>query len=323
MILGLDIGGANTKLAGSGGEMIESIYLPLWQEAPLARTLREVAMRTTPRAVAVVMTGELADCYGSKREGVLSIKSAVEEAFECSCHFWGVAGFEWSDPLELAAANWSASAALIAEEVGDCIFVDMGSTTTDLIPIQGSRPLAALTDFGRLANGELVYSGLLRTNLAAILRRVKIAQQWVPLSSELFAISGDACLALGEIREDEYTCDTPDKAKKNRIDSLRRLARTVCADLTEIGEAGATDIARQARWRQQKILRLAVDRQVRTWGSTTVVAAGVGESRIAEVCQHLNLPCRPLSTIYGKGLSGIFPAYAVARLLYKHLKKGI
>ncbi|NYT01565.1 MAG: hydantoinase [Methanosarcinales archaeon] len=322
MILGLDIGGANTKLAGSRGEIRESIYLPLWKEAPLARILQSVAERTSPQAVGVVMTGELADCYPSKKDGVLSIKSAVEGAFDCPCHFWGVGGFGWTDLLDLAAANWSASAALIAGEVGDCIFVDMGSTTTDLIPIRG-RPQAALTDFGRLVRGELVYSGLLRTNLATLLRRVEIGGSWVPLSSELFAISADACLALGEIPADGYACDAPDNAPRTREASLRRLARTVCADLSEIGEDGALAIARQARWRQQKILRLALERQAGAWGLDLVVAAGIGEARIVEACRDPDLSCRPLSSIYDRSLSGIFPAFAVARLLERDLAGGI
>jgi len=96
--------------------------------------------------------------------------------------------------MELAAANWSASATLLAEEVGDGLFVDMGSTTTDLIPIKG-RPLAAKTDFQRLARGELVYTGLLRTALGALLPTARIGGDCVPLSPEMLAITADAYLA--------------------------------------------------------------------------------------------------------------------------------
>jgi len=47
------------------------------------------------------------------------------------------------------------------------------------------------------------------------------------------------------ISEDDYTCDTPDGAGKTRTDAMRRLARVVCADLTEIGEKEIASIAAQ------------------------------------------------------------------------------
>ena len=136
----------------------------------------------------------------------------------------------------------------------------MGSTTTDLIPIKG-KPLAAKTDFLRLARGELVYMGRLRTRLDALLPVAHVNGYDVPLSPELFAIIADAYLALGQISEDQYTCDTADGADKGRCSTLRRLARSVCADLEEIGEAGALAIAEQARDRQMKKLVAAIERQ--------------------------------------------------------------
>ena len=66
-----------------------------------------------------------------------------------------------------------ASSLLLGKDYRDSIFVDIGSTTTDIIPIKNGKPLAGKTDFKRLKNGELVYSGALRTNIAAILKSVK------------------------------------------------------------------------------------------------------------------------------------------------------
>ena len=113
MILGLDIGGANTKAASSDGLYAESIYLPLWKNASLDEVLSRFAA-LSPQAVAVVITGELADCFSCKREGVESLAAAARRAFSCPTYFWGGSGFGWSDPLELAAANWVASAELLA-----------------------------------------------------------------------------------------------------------------------------------------------------------------------------------------------------------------
>jgi len=316
MILGLDIGGANTKLASSDGLFAESVYLPLWKGAPLAEVLKRYAAQR-PDAVAAVITGELADCFSCRREGVESITATVRKAFRCPVHFWGLNGFVRKGPLELAAANWSASVALLAREVGDCLFVDMGSTTTDLIPIMGKAGAlpAAKTDFQRLAAGELVYTGRLRTGLGALLPAARIRGDAVPLSPEFFAITADAYLALGEIDEDRYSCDTPDGAGKDRAAALRRLARSVCSDLEEIGEAGALAVARQVRERQKTQLIMAVERQAKKHELKGIVAAGIGEGLIAEAASFLGMECLLLSQRYGPEISDVFPAYAAAKLL--------
>lgn len=318
MILGLDIGGANTKAASTDGSITESVYLPLWRGAPLGLTLCRLS-ENDPEAVGVVITGELADCYKSKAEGIAAIRSAVEGAFRCPIYYWGVNGFNWSDPKELAAANWSASATLVSEELGDCLFVDMGSTTTDLIPIK-SRPLAASTDFWRLANGELVYTGMLRTSLGSLLRTIRLDGRTVPLSPEFFAIIADAYLIMGQISPAEYSCDTPDGSGKDKTSAMRRIARTVCADFEELGEAGITAIAKQAVDLQFDILKYAIERQCSRFNLEKVVAAGIGEKVIALASSCIGYGCISLSEKYGKQRSNIFPAYAVAKLLEHHLQ---
>ena len=310
MIFGLDIGGANTKAASSDGLIAESVYLPLWKNAPLGKVLQRFA-KLEPKAVAVVMTGELADCFSCKSEGVESIRSRILGAFNCPVHFWGISGFGSQD---LAGANWSASAALVSRDVGDCLFVDMGSTTTDIIPIKGES-LAARTDYLRLARGELIYTGLLRTSLGALLPAARIRGETIPLAPEFFAITADAYLVLGEISEERYTCDAPDGAGKSREAALQRLARAICSDLEEIGESGALAIARQVRNRQMRILVDALEGLARQHELSRVAATGIGERSIAEAASFLGLECVLLSDRYGSKISDIFPAYAVARLL--------
>jgi probable H4MPT-linked C1 transfer pathway protein len=318
MILGLDIGGANTKAASADGSIAESVYLPLWRDAPLDKVLQRLS-ETDPEALGVVITGELADCYQSKAEGIAAIKAAVEEGFGCPIYFWGVNGFNWRDPGELAAANWSASAALVSKDLGDCLFVDMGSTTTDLIPIK-AKPLAASTDYGRLAEGELVYTGMLRTSLGSLLRDARLDGRIVPLSPEFFAITADAYLVTGQISPKQYACETPDGFGKDRASALRRLARTVCADVEEIGEASVVAIAKQAIDLQLDILTRAIERQCSEHNMKKVAAAGIGEKVIALASSRLGYGCICLSERYSNRISDIFPAYAVARLLEGHLR---
>jgi probable H4MPT-linked C1 transfer pathway protein len=313
MILGLDIGGANTKTASSDGTLAQSVYLPLWQGAPLGEALQSWA-ELDPEAVAVVMTGELADCFPTKLAGIQRLISLVNKAFSSPISFWGINGFQWQEPLELAGANWSASATFLCREEGDGIFVDMGSTTTDLIPMIG-RPMAAKTDYQRLARGELVYTGLLRTGLPSLLPAATIKGERIPLSPELFAIAADAYLALGDLSADGYACVAPDGRGKSLKEALRRLARSVCSDLEEIGEDAALAIAAQARDRQLQMIVSALHRLSKKHGLARVVAAGVGEMVVARAARLAGLSCSRLSQTYGTEISNVFPAFAVARLL--------
>lgn len=313
MILGLDIGGANTKAASSDGSLAESVYLPLWRDAPLGEVLKKLSKKD-PESVGVVITGELADCYRSKADGIASIKATVGKAFCCPIYFWGVNGFDWRDPMELAASNWSASSALVARDIGDCLFVDMGSTTTDIIPIRDC-PLASKTDYLRLVNGELVYTGMLRTSIGSLLRSAELNGHIVQLSPEFFAITADAYLVTDQITPEQYSCDTPDGFGKDRASALRRLARTVCADLDEIGEARDMSIAQQTVDLQMEVVTQAIEKQSAKHHLNNVAATGIGEKIIARASKSLGMDCTRLSEKYGQHVSDVFPAYAVAKLL--------
>jgi probable H4MPT-linked C1 transfer pathway protein len=114
-------------------------------------------------------------------------------------------------PLDFAASNWLAAALWIARQNPDCLYVDVGSTTTDILPIVGGQVcVSGRSDLDRLSSGELVYTGALRTNLAAMVQSIPVAGRICRVASEYFAISGDVHLVLGNINADDYTCATPD-----------------------------------------------------------------------------------------------------------------
>ncbi len=332
MFVGIDVGGANTKIATSDG-FVDSLYAPLWRNKEcLYDVLSDVKweFETEIEAVGVVMTGELSDCFECRREGVLYIKHAVTTVFEApkffdrTCTFRDGSAVD-TGPLSFAATNWLASAKLVAEQYKDAIFVDVGSTTTDVIPIVGGEIKAKRTDLERLKAGELIYSGVLRTNIAALLHNVALGDlhEEYGISSELFAITADAYLVLGEITEKEYSCESPNSYafagrehdEKSKLSTMQRLARVVCSDLEELGEDGAAAIAEQVKEAQVASLRASLKRLKSQYGLELVVAAGIGDFIAREAAESVPIQFVSLSSSYGKDIAATFPAYAVARLL--------
>jgi probable H4MPT-linked C1 transfer pathway protein len=324
MILGIDIGGANTKIASEDGKLIELHYIPLWKNSKLPEMLLDIAKRLEPEKAGVVITGELADCFQDKDAGLSYIMEAVNNAF-ANAYFLDSNGvFLKEKKRSLAAANWMASALAVGREYRNCLFLDTGSTTTDIIPIKNGKPLAGKTDFDRLKHGELVYSGVLRTNIAAILKTVAIGSERSRISSELFATTADAYLLLGMILFENYTCDTPDGAGKRIVDAKRRLARVVCLDLNEIRDDEIVSIARQVMEAQINDIKEALFQVSQKHGIRNVVVCGLGEFLARRAAKECGFDIISLSEKYGVEISKVFPAYAVAQLLrYRGEKKSL
>ena len=251
-VIGYDIGGANIKavfISKQKGKIqkviIATQYFPIWKKPQnLTKTLLALKRRLAVAKVdglAVTMTAELSDAYKTKREGVNHILSCVKEAFpdtpisvlNSSTELLPLA-FALENPLSVAAANWSATGWLVARQLNDCVVIDVGSTTTSIIPILDGKVVAVgKTDLEKLLFGELVYTGGLRTNVAAIVQSIPINGSVAGVSSELFALTADVHLVLGNITKKDYTTETADGRNKSMLASLARLARVVCGD-TEI-----------------------------------------------------------------------------------------
>jgi hypothetical protein len=84
--------------------------------------------------------------------------------------------------------------------------------------------------------------------------------------------------------------------------------------LDEFGRENAREVARQVEHAQINELADALKYQAREFKLQTVVGAGLGEFLIAKAASKAELECRLLSEPYGRELSRIFPAFAVAQL---------
>lgn len=261
-ILGLDVGGANLKAATPDRRAV-SVPFALWKQPDkLPAALAElVAKFPDAEELAVTMTGELCDCYETKRDGVSAIIAAVRFASAGRrIRVWSTDGaFVDSEEakrnhLKVASANWHALATLAGQYVpnGRAILLDTGSTTTDIIPILDGVPVPkGKTDYERLESWELLYTGVRRTPVCAILGEL--------VAAELFATTLDAYLTLGMIPEDPSDRDTADGRPATKACARVRLARMFCGDPETVPEKRIQECAQWVYEEQLAQLRRCED----------------------------------------------------------------
>lgn len=339
-ILGWDIGGVNIKVtrleAGTDCPTPRSLCLPFELKDDtdaLTPTLREAA-----RAVggapgdlhAVTMTAELSQAFRTKREGVGFVLDALEAAFpQSSLQVYTVEGRfvappeARARPLSVGAANWAATARLVARSVPTCILLDVGTTSADLIPIvNGQVVVEGHTDPARLLSGELVYTGALRTPTEAVAAQVPLWGGNAGVSADGFALIGDAHLWRGRLSSADYTCPTPDGRPATREFAGERLARTVCADREMLDDAALDAIAGALADAQVRTVAAALSRIVERWPViTTAVAAGLGDFIAVEAADSVGLHTVLLADRLGES-ARTAPAAAVAWLLWYSLESG-
>ena len=346
-ILGWDVGGANVKAvridrdgdSGPAEPRVVQRPFPLWREPNrLPVVLTEMAdwlgVTDSTTNMAVTMTAELADCFTTKREGVVFVLDAFRSAFpRIEPWVYGVdgrfrsAGAAREEVLQVAAANWMATATLLAQEFPDAIFLDVGSTTTDIVPIVGGSVVAAgRSDTERLTAGELVYTGALRTPVCAIVGSVPLDGRQCRVAAEHFAVAADAHLWLGRIDEVAYVCETPDGKGRSRPEAAARLARMVCADLETLGADDITAIAEHVARAQVRQIAGGIRQVMRLLDPavvSTAVLAGEGAFLGRVAVEQANLTIRDMADQLGSAAARSGPAAAVAYLLAASLDAGL
>ena len=339
-ILGLDIGGANTDctiIELKNNEIIsmknDREYFPMWKNNTQLKECLHKLTENDPDidVICVSMTAELADGYTSKKEGVLDISHQVIKVFnEKIVYFVTFDGLKTYDelkknPLSAAAANWIGTAEIIKYIEKDCIFMDIGSTTTDIIPIKNHKEYAlGHTDLERLSTGELIYTGMLRTNLTSIVHTVPIHNKNTRVSSELFSITADVHRILGNIEEDEYTCPTPDGNKKDIISCKRRLARLVCADLDSLEDEEIIKLAEYIEKKQIDQIYSGLKEVVERTKIKTVLITSIGHGNLCEkAAKKLNLNIISLDKYMSKKATNVLTAIGAIQMYLDNLNEKI
>ncbi|MBR4446842.1 hydantoinase/oxoprolinase family protein [Methanobrevibacter sp.] len=337
-IAGFDIGGANTDLAVidfEDGEIknieVDFAYLPMWSNNDdLSRVLIELIEKICPvseiDAVGISMTAELVDAYDTKKEGVLDVVQKCEDTFTCPIAYVGIDGMLSKEeiektPLKAAAANWIATAQIATLISDNCIFIDTGSTTTDIIPIkEGIECAIGKSDFDRSATGELVYTGTLRTNLASFLDKVELNGKEYRVASELFAQTADVYTVLDLITEDDYVCDTFDGEGKSKTECARRIARVVCADLEMLSMEDIVEMSKFIHQKQVEQIADGLKQVVETQNLDLIVTTGLGKDILdRKAAELLGLKVKSMGDILTDEECVVAPAVGTAVMMEKYL----
>ena len=302
-VFGWDVGGAHVKvsMADAAGAVLDVAQwaCPLWQGlGHLERTI-DLVFERWPEAGsdaalhAVTMTGEMVDLFEDRAHGVRAIAAALAQRLGPRLRFYaGDAGWLTAQACadgwrSVASANWLATARWIASRVPNALLIDIGSTTTDIIPIAGGCVVAlAATDAGRLATGELVYQGVVRTPLCGIAQRIEFAGETVNVMNEWFATTADVYRLTGELAPHYDLYPSADQGPKTEAASSTRLARMIGRDAHE---ASPDEWRRFAlRWRELQLREIGLNLARVTaahpkLAAAPLVGAGCGRFLAAEL----------------------------------------
>ncbi len=300
---GWDIGGAHVKLAfvDEAKLNVHQWDCPLWKGINELESVLQMAITLLPDSIArhhVTMTGELVDIFSSHHEGVDAIINTFIDIIGSQVNSWfysseGLLTCEHAinNSTEVASANWIASAHAVSEQADNTVFIDMGSTTTDILHIDDKGlVLNGMTDYERLITGELVYTGVVRSCVNTICQKIPYRNNMVPLMAEFFSSAADVYRILGWLPNHADYGMTMDGGAKDRISSMRRLARMIGKDYDsqddqewkKVGEY----IAEQQLLMVEKNVSplLQINQQIKT-----IIGAGVGRFLIKKLAERLHL----------------------------------
>ena len=347
-ILGLDIGGANIKAADEAGRTISRPFA-IWRQPERLKDQITSILSVYPQTerLALTMTAELADCFSTKSDGVRFILDAVESCLNASLSSRGEVGnssaklprsnlMTWTtegrfmnsdearkSPMQVAAANWHALATWSMKFAprGCGVLIDIGTTTTDIIPFEdGNIVPHGLTDVRRLQSGELSYSGIRRTPLCAVAHSVPFQDGYCSIAAEIFATMQDVYLLLGDIAEDAQDLDTANGKPATKAAAHDRIARMLCCDRDEISFEQAVQIAMFLADVQRQRLAGSLERVINRLSSacSTVIVSGSGSflarQLILENRKTKDATVISLADQLSPGIAEAACAYAVAQL---------
>ncbi len=314
-ILAWDIGGAHLKAAylNKNGKVIKTHQwaTPIWKgfvsfDLAMKEAINIFGGLKNTRQVATT-TAELVDIFSNREEGIKALSKKMSSNEANILFYAGDDGFIKSNETskyanQIASANWHATTSFVASKIDSGVMMDVGSTTTDIIPFQmGKVTNMGYSDHERLATGELVYSGMVRTPVMAMVRQLHYRAKCFPVMAEYFANAADVHRINGLLNENDDYVETADGADKTLDASARRLARMIGVDFdvnTELDDIKlmAEEILMQQLDDMESALKKNLSRMIEST-SPELVGAGCGRALIKRLADRVGLSYRDFESL--------------------------
>ena len=353
--IGWDIGGAHLKAAllDGSGEVLQVLQLPcqLWKgldqlEKAINNTLQAFKIEPSGASHAVTMTGELVDLFANRHEGVMEISKLAAKLLGKNTLFYaaqdnnnhGFVALERVSALtpHIASTNWHASASVLAMHVSDALFIDIGSTTTDIVAIEAGKLVDnGLSDASRMRADTLVYTGVVRTPVMALAQKLSFEGMEINVAAEYFATMADVYRLTGELLPEYDMSDTADGKGKTELESALRLARMIGHDVESKPIEAWKALAKTCKTLQMNQISAAVAKHLKP--NMMIIGAGAGSFLVQQIAHQLNCAYQPISMqltglpwsalvqghilISTHDLEVCFSAFAVALLAKKQLAR--
>jgi probable H4MPT-linked C1 transfer pathway protein len=212
----------------------------------------------------------------------------------------------------------------VAEHIPDALLADIGTTTTDLIPIrQGAVAARGFTDGERLTAGELVYTGVVRTPVMAIAQAAPFRGHVQRIAAERFATMADVFRLTGDLSFDADPYPAADLRSKSEAESAARLARMLGRDDGEAPLSAWVALAGYFANCQLALIERAardVSERAKISPQAPVIGAGCGRFLARSLAERLDHPYMDIAEIIdavpelGEMAASCAPAVAVAFL---------
>lgn len=309
---GWDLGGANLKVAEiEDGRVLSvaQIPCPVIPDPAKFNQALDAALKACPGEGrhAVTMTGELSDVFPSRAAGVAYLVGLMRKTTGEDTLFYSLRdGLIGADAVRdnwqaVASANWHASAALAASLVDEGLLVDVGTTTTDLTPLKDGKAAAlGTTDGERLTEGELVYGGVVRTPVMAIVQTAPFMGRMQNIAAERFATMADVYRLTGELPEDADPYPAADQRGKSLDESAARLARMLGRDADDADLIAWKALAHFLARRQLALIEadatLLIERESLA-SDAPIIRAGCGRFLAETLAERLGRPYRDFADL--------------------------
>jgi (4-(4-[2-(gamma-L-glutamylamino)ethyl]phenoxymethyl)furan-2-yl)methanamine synthase len=336
--VGWDVGGAHLKavLLDKHGTVLLALQepCPLWKgldylQRAILHALQAFKIEPFRAYHAITMTGELVDLFESRQQGVQEISTLCAKLLGENTFFYAAQPVNRSSRFvrlarvpevwqQIASTNWHASA--LATQVSEALFVDIGSTTTDIIAIENGKIKSQnLSDASRMADDSLVYTGVVRTPVMALAQKLSFEDKAINVAAEYFATMADVYRLTGELTNDD--AETADSKGKTVLESARRLARMIGHDVEDRKIESWKNLANTCKSLQMNQIKAAMLKQLKP--NMTIIGAGAGGFLVEQIAHEIRVPWEPVSIrIVGHidlslkhDVEVCFPAFAVAFLL--------